>query len=80
MLLLLQTFAYAVTFVKPVTRSYKSLGDFVDAVINHCWMCCVLLRRDIMNEHGVLAFYAEEVRRLGIETVVRKCIDHVSPE
>ena len=52
----------------------------LDAVINRCDCVCVLLRRDIMNEHGVLAFYAEDVRRLGIETVVRKCIDHVSPE
>jgi arginase family enzyme len=33
-----------------------------------------------MNEHGVLAFYMDDVRRLGIEAVVRKCIEHVSPE
>jgi len=33
-----------------------------------------------MIEHGVMAFYMDDVRKLGIESVVKKCLDHVSPE
>jgi arginase len=35
--------------------------------------------KKLMAEHKMMAFTMDDVRSLGIETVVRRCIDHVSP-
>jgi arginase len=35
--------------------------------------------KEIMKRFNMVAYYMDDVRKIGIETVVQKCIEHVSP-
>lgn len=44
-------------------------------------MChCVVSCRKIIDKNKVMAFSMKDVRKLGIEEVVKRAIEHVSPK
>lgn len=45
-----------------------------------CHGVCVVCGRKIIDRNNVLAYTMKDVRKLGIEEVVKRALEHVSPK
>ena len=68
-------------------ESKSNIGRIVvvTTALSVCCSCCIarlcaLSDREIINNNGMVAYTMKDVRKLGIEEVVRRAIEHVSPK